>query len=73
MANPHGVAGVYQVVDQDADTIRHVANEHHTRVLTLGDLGRAAFLAESLVTMTILETHHTRLTLWMREKLKPWV
>lgn len=53
MANPHGVAGVYQVVDQDADTIRHVANEHHTRVLTLGDLGRAAFLAESLVTMTI--------------------
>jgi hypothetical protein len=39
------VGRVGQVVDQDRGFARHFAHQHHGRVLSVGDLGGAAFLA----------------------------
>jgi len=39
-----GVACVYDVVDQDAYAVRHVAHQHHAGVLPLSDPGRTSFL-----------------------------
>ncbi len=42
--NTHRVSGIDEIINQDADTIRYVAYEDHTRALAVGDLGWAAFL-----------------------------
>lgn len=39
-----GVGGVGEVVDEDADPVGDVADEHHGCVLAVGDFRRAAFL-----------------------------
>lgn len=39
-----GVAGVAEVVDQDAGAVDDVANEHHASVTVLGELNGAPFL-----------------------------
>jgi hypothetical protein len=44
-----GVAGIRKIVDEDADTVRDVADEHHAGVLPVCDLGGAAFLRRGLV------------------------
>jgi hypothetical protein len=40
----HGVAGVNEIVDDDADTVCYIADEDHAGALTVGDLGRTALL-----------------------------
>jgi hypothetical protein len=39
-----GVARIYDVVQQNADAVRHVAHKHHACVLSIGDSGRPALL-----------------------------
>lgn len=38
------VAGVGNVVEQNADAVSNVTHEHHTGILAIGNLGRAALL-----------------------------
>jgi hypothetical protein len=42
------VGGVNQVVHEDADAIRDIADKHHAGVAVLIELDRTAFLAENV-------------------------
>ena len=44
-----GVARVEKVVDEDANAVCHIADQHHARILPICDLGGTAFLQEGLV------------------------
>lgn len=39
-----GVAGIGNIVEQNANAVSNVTHEHHASVLAIGDLGRTALL-----------------------------